>query len=368
LSTSWFSRAAYAGWLGDWLGVNDINAKVDQVQIALQKELDETRKALADSVNVMSRTMPGERYLRLIDDLNSGDEKKVAAAQAFLKSLAHIDASLQYEMVVNYDFDTNRYFKTDFERFRAPSPDLFKAFVDNSITPYTPSDTILAPSTELEVRAKIGTEIDGALNSILGAMKTDSATPPAGFAFATAFAVYFPDPIFRDRRGYGSPMNEVALAQKEAAKLAAAQADDVRKRRDEWVMHLTDAIMSANQYRETRMVSNAQTKDWPLFDGKSFVVIFIDRRTYDEQPTMHVKFEVRRKDKPQETLGNRPIVDLTRVDFDPKLNIPIRARNGIEYLWAYREMTGEPNISPEQVAMLIKVRENLKQYQTAVGQ
>ena len=81
--------------------------------------MNKTRETVSQSLDMLSRTVPGERYLRLIDDLNSQDQSKVDAARAFLKKLANIDVDVPYVLSISFKYDTGLPFKMDFNKIRS---------------------------------------------------------------------------------------------------------------------------------------------------------------------------------------------------------------------------------------------------------
>src|SRR5260221_9923790 len=60
------------------------------------EESKQWRAVAETQTQVLVRAVPGERYLQLIDDLNSGDSNKEKRAQAFLKQLGHFDPSVNW--------------------------------------------------------------------------------------------------------------------------------------------------------------------------------------------------------------------------------------------------------------------------------
>jgi len=362
------AHSSLLGWLGLQKSVDDVNAKVDQVQSALQHEMDETRKTVAASIDEVTKSVPGERYLRLIDDLNSKDTAKVQAAQDFLKSLAHIDTTVAYKLVVAYDYDENQHFEVEFNRFTAPSVSLMQGFIDNSATFHSPPKTTLSPLNMDDVRTLVARSTGEALDDLLGKLDhaTDVGSPRFGSVPVT-LTFRFTDLLFKDE-SYSRWISTPATAQVNLNKDLDKYMTDYEARRAQIVNAFVDGIMAAYSYRETRMESSSETKDWSLLDGKNFVIVFVDSESYDKQKDWHIKLVVRRNDKPLETLGQRPIVNLTKENFKPSLNPPIKGRDGQLYYWAYREMTGDPAITPEEIADLNSRREALKKWSTAIQQ
>jgi hypothetical protein len=94
------ARASDCGWGGQFLGVchsvDELDNRLAQLSIDV--------KAIASDA---TKAIPGERWLRIIDDLNSGDPSARQKAQAYLSSVAGLkiqDAS----DITNYRFDRVR--------------------------------------------------------------------------------------------------------------------------------------------------------------------------------------------------------------------------------------------------------------------
>ena len=87
--------------------------------IGLCKAVDDLDQRLADVTKTVHqlgedaiKAVPGERWLQIIDDLNSGDQQKRAKAQAYLSSVAGVKIQdtgdiTNYALSVGFDFDEN---------------------------------------------------------------------------------------------------------------------------------------------------------------------------------------------------------------------------------------------------------------------
>jgi hypothetical protein len=83
-------KSAEAGWLGDWLGFDDFNKRLEE----LNKQLTETRKNV---VELGYDAVPGAWWNKLVRDLHSDNPAAKQAAQNFLKNIAKIDIDNDYE-------------------------------------------------------------------------------------------------------------------------------------------------------------------------------------------------------------------------------------------------------------------------------
>lgn len=331
----------------------------------LIQEIEELRKSALQAVNTVTLAVPGERYLRIIDDLNGADETKREAAKAFLKNLAHIDVDTAYELGVAFDFDETVPFHVDFNTFVYPEPQVLQAFVTNSaVLDTSPARTILSPLTPSEVHQRL-TELAGAVISAMQGANPPAVAhdarcrPPNDDRDYYCVQYSYPDNLFVDRVFQSGNMGQASFDEMRAkageGNLAVPRAQEARSA-------LVALFEEAFSYRETRMDNPGRTKDWPLISGKNFVVFFIDQVTFDTHTEdWQIKFNVHQKEHPDVLLYQRPGQTVTRADFD--LNPPLKSRDGrSKVYWAFREMTGEFTPSASDLEQLLAVRETLEKY------
>lgn len=353
----------------DPFGLKGIQAQIDSARRQFETEMAETRSTVAHAVDIISKSIPGERYLRLIDDLNSSDHSKVRAAQSFLTNLANLDVTKKYSVVVAYDFDEPdsnwKPFKTDFQVFLAPDPLILKIFIDNhSINMRTPGRIHLIPISQPHIREIVANNILSSLEKIFGSpsisLELELSTPrPQALRYTRAY----PNTIFKDfyiRRLVSSSTGESELAQ--------MQADS-----DQWLHEtrasiaasMTDAIMAAYQYRETRIEGSKERRPWNPLKEQNFVVVFVDDATFDSHDDWTVKIYLEEDEEKNSVVGGRSIFSLTKADFDPavqKSNPMILAENGTRYYWAFCELTRDPSLSAGNLNEWQKLREQLRQW------
>jgi hypothetical protein len=102
------TAAADCGLLGKWLGICEAVDRLD-------KRMEETAKLAEKTAQAAIAAVPGERWLRLIDDLNSGDQDKKSKAQKFLMSVAGVKPEdiNDFEFSMAIDFDESKHFAVD---------------------------------------------------------------------------------------------------------------------------------------------------------------------------------------------------------------------------------------------------------------
>lgn len=73
----------------------------------LKDEIKNIRVTVASTADVISLSIPGERYLRLIDALHGSDERKKEDARNFLKSLMGTDSDLKLNLTAIFKWSEN---------------------------------------------------------------------------------------------------------------------------------------------------------------------------------------------------------------------------------------------------------------------
>ncbi|MGO7605167.1 hypothetical protein ACC718_17975 [Rhizobium ruizarguesonis] len=343
----------------DLLGIcKAANQSTEKAVEGLKKEMEDTRKAALLAVDTAVRSVPGERYLRLIDDLNSGDPARAAAARAFLKSLANIEPDADYQLTVSYDFDQAKPFHVDFNRFQAPVSAVLEPFAKNSaVLDTVPAVTSLSPPTKEELMAHLANVAGEVLDAINGPPEATGLnnnrsdlcrkarpTVPDPYCLSVSFPKSMMSSLVvsNDKSGAES-FNEMKAA-------IAAGPSAYNEQRNVAVKTLVNLMISAFSYSEIRQTIIGARKDWPLFDGKDFVAFFIDKETYESHTEdWAIRFYVHQIKNSEKRLYDRPVQTLRRVDFDPAINAPLPGVSGKTVYWAARDVTG--NFAPNAAAV-----------------
>jgi hypothetical protein len=130
-------KSAEAGWLGDWLGFDDFNKRLEE----LNKQLTETRKNV---VELGYDAVPGAWWNKLVRDLHSDNPAAKQAAQNFLKNIAKIDIDNDYEVRIWFGMPATEEIEFDFFLAGSPHPVEVLRYLNNkSYTDrYTKSNVI----------------------------------------------------------------------------------------------------------------------------------------------------------------------------------------------------------------------------------
>ena len=333
---------ADCGFLGKIIGICE---SVDR----LDKRLEATANLAAKTAQAAITAVPGERWLRLIDDLNSGDPDKKDKAQKFLASVAGIQKEdiNAFEFSIGYDYDEKQHFKTDVARVNVPEKTALEAYLqfDSQFDP--PTQTRLSPLNQDEVRQRLMQVADTVISAITGPANgiginrsngKESCPNPALDQYC-AFVVFD-----RSIVSSGIASNTLLGAASSAKAIADAKvgSDDVVARKKEARAALANLVMEAISYSEARNDTKERHFDWPLLSERNFIVVFVDQETYDSQKDWKIQLKVNKKGSPEQTLFQRPVFTLTKMDFDPNGdNKPLRGRADQKIYWATREMTGD---------------------------
>lgn len=165
--------AMACGWWDPTGACNAVQELGDQTNKAvdkLDKQLTETRDALAKSVDLVAKAVPGERWARLLDGLGSPDPEARKQTKEFLQRLASIAddpaAESKYKLVAAFDFDESKPFHVDFERFAGADRSFAEAFVlqHSANLDATPKRTNLDPITEAQLRSQLLSKADNSFS------------------------------------------------------------------------------------------------------------------------------------------------------------------------------------------------------------
>src|SRR5262245_18662755 len=339
------------GWWDPTGACGAVKELGDQTNTAIDKlkdELNKTRDALSKSAEVVAKAVPGERWARLVDGLGSTDPKVREETKQFLLNLAgNTDKPIPstYKLVVGFDFDeTKPFFHVDFGRFSSPDRSYVEAFVQqhSATLDATPKRTNLAPLSEAQLRTQLLDHADKLFAKITGFATPTSTSPNStilncdahGEMFNQCVFLTFNDSLLSNRASV-VPITNVKQA--EASKL-----DRFKKQLEEAKSLIVEFALMAYSYKENRMDNLESSRDWSLVDGRTFVVVVIDKETYDtHNEDWTFKIRVQQADRAEVSLYNRPTQILKRVNFDPQIHKPVVREDGRTVYWAYVEMTGD---------------------------
>ena len=318
--------AMACGWWDPTGACNAVQELGDQTNKAvdkLDKQLTETRDALAKSVDLVAKAVPGERWARLLDGLGSPDPEARKQTKEFLQRLASIAddpaAESKYKLVAAFDFDELKPFHVDFERFAGADRSFAEAFVlqHSANLDATPKRTNLDPITEAQLRSQLLSKADEILSLAIGPATGQTDIPCGsgpGIVQPQCAKLTFANTI--SAASTSSPIPFVQPLQQFLKAKEDALADLTRKfetKRDAIRNDLVDMALMAYSYRETRMDNLTSYLDWSLVDGRNFVIVVMDKDTYEQHTEdWTIKIRVAQSEHPEVSLYNRPTQVLKR--------------------------------------------------------
>jgi hypothetical protein len=144
------ASSVHAGFLGDWLGIDDTNK-------ILKEELEGYRKTLS---SIAYDSVPGAWWNKLVRDLNQGNPDEKKAAQDFLKNIAAIDTVNQYEGRIHLGFSGSDNIEYDFFFAATPSSaEVDKYLLNKSYTDKFARSSLQVPMSFEQLKAKISEDL-----------------------------------------------------------------------------------------------------------------------------------------------------------------------------------------------------------------
>jgi hypothetical protein len=182
-------------------------------------ELKEESKHWRELAQIQSqaaiRAVPGERYLQLIDDLNSGDPQRVTKAQSFLTQLGHFDPRIDWNATVSFGFDEKAPLRADAFFGFSPTRAQVEYFARYAFNPTLVANNIALPQTDGELNAKINSGIDSLLVHMTGSPKStpsnmtvDLSWPDSILPTASGFPALV-DPRIAAARGHQKAVADI---------------------------------------------------------------------------------------------------------------------------------------------------------------
>lgn len=281
-------------------------AMVDQKIGEVLKQLDKAVLAV-----------PGERYLRLIDDLNDPNEQVRAGARAFLARLADVDVTAQYKFVVSAEFNDPVDPTVPFEfdaRPLAINTDLAvkQWFATNSVSWTRPNSQMLRPlDRDAIYQAAVG-HARFALEKLHSDDGLGRQNRP-GFVYG-----WYRNYFNYEGVSVGEPDNPRVTDQMATNYMWPNEWEDrARTEFEQMAGGFADGIAQAVLATLTPVVpTNAAISD--NFDPLAtppFIFVFIPKASFDNYASITVGIAVQDINDPSKTLNNRPTYTRTKQHF-----------------------------------------------------
>lgn len=358
--------------------------ELSETREQLQKQINETREVAKTVAEAAIKSVPGERYLQIIDALHGQDENKKREAQRFLKSIANIDVESPLEVSVWFTFPDGEQLKADI--FRAPSPHRIhvKEHIDNQRLNLTQVSSIRQSTlTEDELRVRMQVQVFEAINTLCGSanhtVSTDTIPSFSGTSFHGVPSVtlitrikgtlswispYFQpmlEPVNKQIPN-GHEQVEISIYNETVSRLKA----QVSAGRNQVASQLVDAMMMAFKPLELPLGNRRLSKPWLAMDGNQFLFVLLPLKQWEKlknsgleiRTLVHVKGNG--TSAYQDARQYQFIID----EFSPTRHEPIQNPDYGQIVWAVHNMTDNDGISLETLNKINKIREILKNWES----
>lgn len=289
-----------------------------------REQVDKSVAKLTEGIDKAAMSVPGERYLRLIDDANSPDPARRARAQQFAKELFNIDLQHSYEVTVAFGFAEPRPLRADVFRSKLDGAiAVHNHAAEKSLNQTAVRNTILPLPTEEQV---IASAIPKAKSFIEQIPEYSKLVAPSGGGFGNL----------------QRPEYERRLAN--ASKT------------------LTDFLSVAIKARQDVGKQDAIRMDWSVIDDRPLLFVIIpadDWSAHSKQLT--VTAVVHRKGTPTETLAQQRVYSFDKAEFR-ETSIAVPGLPPQKIMYASHNMTGHSFISGETAAEAQRLKNLLDNY------
>jgi hypothetical protein len=312
----------------------------------VDKVVEESKqwRAVAETqTQVLVRAVPGERYLQLIDDLNSGDPAKVTRAQAFLKQLGHFDPAVNWEATIAFGFDEQKPMHSDAFFAFSPSKTQIEYFVQNALNPRSVTSSIELPQTATQLNQTIDSGVDQLMGWLAGPGKIEPSQ-----SFGPSSILWWPESF--------TPTTVSATGP-----IAATLKKSAEDRQNAIRVKLKELLKAQYEKKSIPAGGTAITLPWFPTDGKNFLFVAIPESDWNQHKG-DANFKVavllhKEGDATQSYLKtNEMIVDPALFEANPPVDRP--AGLG-KVRWAVIDPThasaSVPNVDPKQIDQVEKL-------------
>jgi len=344
-----------------------VKEEIDKTRDELTKQIAETRKTFAQVSQDAIKAVPGERYLQLIDDLNSSDPAKKKEAQRFLLSLAHVDLSVPYRATVWFDhIPANEHVTVAV--FRAMTPDF--AEIQARLAPgggvhiqrYELNGPAAAGRSLADAKEVLFQKINTAVDRLFGRpeiFEEDLGTT-TGNILGRDFTI---TSVQRSLL-----LNSKLLPQRAPKRFTnldprgSNDRDELQRRIDNAVSQRSSLVRDlANTliepYESLLPSSNLPIEelDWDVMDGRQFLFVIMKKVEFDklasQNPPLRIKAVVHHEDDVHATFRSSEPLPFDLNEFVPtdkhpgfKFGLPNEPE---VYVWAAKNMTDFQGYDPE---------------------
>lgn len=335
------------------------SAKIKIDQEALER-IDALTATLEKSLSDFNNAMPGGQYMLLIQDLNSGIPERVAAAQAFLRSLGDLDPETnQYDVSTWFEFDSSKPLRAMTFRAETPSPKEIETRYAQGylLNPDNVSSTPLRGPTPAEVDADLRARLTRVLGNIVGGVGINSYM---GNVIDThgGLTGYKAGPL--TYIGGHNP-NEIEAAHGRAVA-------EVRVKHDKLFASTIDDLVGAfgafYQNRVLPLPPLPLVQQWNLFDDRQVLFIVIpeeDWVAHEERIT--AKALIHERGNPNSPLPGTQLQNVLPDEWQV-ISLSDAQRPPRTYRWTFRTMTDLRLLSSTTVSRIREAQKALAEWKS----
>jgi hypothetical protein len=296
-----------------------------------KKQLEKTLKTVRESTDTLAKSVPGERYLRLIDAVNSSDPKERKQARDFVRNAFNIDVDTDYEITATFTYDeaaANNGLHVDLFSAATPSQTDVTQFMQYSLKCDPAVASILPiPMTEAEIYTKIWRLIERNVQS------SSKFVQPTGYSPAY-YLIGVPP---------GGPHNEW---------------DGYRKR---LISDFTNAILSVRGNRTLPVNAPRRFRPFKPLEGFDYVFVVINKAEFEQVTggghgdNFKANVQTHKKDHPEQWLFDSRSLEFHKEDFTK--NPPVKHSTRGEFVWAVGQITTYGSITKQTLTKIKEMRE-----------
>jgi hypothetical protein len=290
------------------------------------------------------RAVPGERYLQLIDDLNSGDPARVGKAQQFLSQLGHFDPTkVNWEATVSFGFNEAVPLHADSFFAFSSSRAQVDFFLKNAFNPASVTSAIPLPQTQGQLDSDVNSTVDLIVTDLGGAPKQFSTGMLQG-------SLFWPDSI--------TPV----IPQEAYRNYDVAKVTTLAQQRQQNVASRLKSLFRA-QYANKSLPVGGTIITIPFYPTEAKNMLFIlipedDWNKHKNDPNLSVKAVLHKAGDISSTYDQTNPINIDKAQFES--HDPVDRPYGLgKVRWAVVDPTHSsisiPDLAPEKIASMEKL-------------
>lgn len=309
-----------------------------------REQVEASTKAMQVAVDTASKAIPGERYLRLLDAVHSGDPKQAAEAKRFIQSAFQMNLDQPYEVTVWFGVDDSEPFTAYAFVGPAPSREVVQEELRRGRLNLTRWPNSLAPLASAEqIKGQIEEKIAKAVDTMAGTWSRTSerlSVPNQRHVLANSFLQTKLFCVTGDSNTMGCETTAMA-PNNDRAEVAKA---------------LSEAFWLPYQNRRLPLPVTSPRKPWSLLSANQVLFIVIPDEQFQRQKNLVVKAVVHEEGKPERILPGEQEYTFERVMFQ---NNPTVANENppVTLRWAAHTMTDSSQMSGQMLQSIRQLQE-----------